>query len=418
MPIADSIFGSQSAARFLLLRAVSPIVAFQLPWIRTASYLGHVLRTASGNDSERARFAPLLGPKVALDEWMMALGTFAEIPTRAELRRIHAEVALAADLFEERGWLEDPTSYHETPPPLVAPRIRDARAGLTRYEHLQFESEYEPHADEPGRNRWLALLRNREAHAWMLRHPGRPRPWLVCVHGWRMGAPGVDLAAFAAQRLHRQLGFNVVLPVLPLHGPRAAGWSGAGFLAGDALNTVHAMAQAMWDLRRIISWVRAQGATRVGTYGLSLGGYTVALLATLEANLDCVVAGIAPSDFVTLGRTHSHPLIAALARYGAPPEHEARSALRVISPLAAPPRVPWANRYVFGGLADRMVPRRQVRALWEHWGRPRLAWYNGSHLSFAGEREVRALLREAFGQLREPPREEAADGVRPEAAVA
>jgi len=159
------------------------------------------------------------------------------------------------------------------------------------------------------------------------------------------------------------------------------------------------MAQAMWDLRRILSWIRLQGATPVGAYGLSLGGYTVALLATLEANLDCVIAGIAPSDFVELGRAHSHPLIAALARYGAPPEDQARSVLRVISPLAAPPRVPWPNRYIFGGLADRMVPRRQVRALWVEWRRQGLAGYNGSHLSFDREREVQALLREAFAKL-------------------
>jgi hypothetical protein len=214
-----------------------------------------------------------------------------------------------------------------------------------------------------------------------------------------MGAPAIDLAAFRAERLHRQLGFNVLLPVLPLHGPRATGWSGADFLGGDALNTVHAMAQAMWDVRRVLSWIRSQGSTGVGAYGLSLDGYTVALLATLEEKLDCVIAGIAPSGFVELGRAHSHPLIAAFDRYGAPPEAEARAAFRVISPLAAPPRVPWPNRYLFGGLADRMVPRRQVRALWEHWQRPRLAWYNGSHLSFGREREVRALLREAFAKL-------------------
>jgi hypothetical protein len=425
MAISDSILGS-SGARFLLLRAISPVVAFHLPWIRTANYLAHVLRTADarGDEPARARFGPLLGPKVALDEWMMALGGFAEIPKRADLRRIHAEVSLAADMFEDRGWVRDPTSYHDAPPPLVNPRIRSARVGLTRYERLQFESEYEPHAGEPGRNRWLALLRNRTAYAWVLRHGGHARPWIVCVHGWRMGVAAFDLAAFAAERLHRRLGLNVVLPVLPLHGPRATGamgamlWSGAGFLAGDALNTVHAMAQAMWDLRRILSWIRSQGATRVGAYGLSLGGYTVALLATLEANLDCVIAGIAPSDFVTLGRTHSHPLIAALARYGAPPEDEARTTLRVISPLAAPPLVPWPNRYLFGGLADRMVPRRQVRALWEHWGRPRLAWYNGSHLSFRGEREVRALLREAFAKLREIPRDQAVPVGQSRAAVA
>jgi len=46
-----------------------------------------------------------------------------------------------------------------------------------------------------------------------------------------------------------------------------------------------------------------------------------------------------------------------------------------------------------------MVPRRQVRALWEHWGRPQLAWYNGSHLSFSREREVEQLVSEALTKL-------------------
>ena len=403
MSISDSIFGSGRSAAFPLFRALSPIVALQLPWIRTASYLAHVFRTANGNgdgdEPARARFAALLGPKVALDEWMMALGTFGEIPTHADIERIHGEVSAAAEMFAARGWLRDPTSYHRKPPRLVSPKIRTKRIGFSNFEHLKFESEYEPHEGEPGRDRWLALEKNRTAHAWMLRHPDGERPWLVCVHGWRMGQPAVDLAAFRAARLHRQLGFNVLLAVLPLHGPRGAGWSGAGFLGGDALNTVHAMAQAMWDLRRILSWIRAQGATAIGTYGLSLGGYTVSLLATLEAELDCVIAGIAPSCFIDLGRAHSHPLISALVRYGAPPEQQARDVMRVISPLAAPPLVPFENRYLFGGLADRMVPRRQVRALWEHWARPKVAWYNGSHLSFVREREVRDLLQEALASL-------------------
>jgi hypothetical protein len=400
MAISGSIAGSRSRAGFLFLRTVSPIVALHIPWIRTASYLAHVCLNGRGGDDEPARphFAPLLAPKVMLDEWAMALASFGEIPTRDDVRRIHDEVSLAADLFERRGWVREPTGYHQTPPPLVEPKLRAKQTGSTRFEHLKFESGYEPYPDEPGYDRWLSYTPNHTAHAWVLRHAGR-RPWLICVHGWRMGAAALDLAAFGAERLHRELGFNVILPVLPLHGPRAIGWSGARFFAGDLLNTVHAMAQAMWDVRRILSWIRSQGATGVGAYGLSLGGYTVALLATLEEDLDCVIAGIAPSDFVSLARAHSHPLIAAFNRYGAPPEEEARHVLHVISPLAAPPRVPWPNRYLFGGLADRMVPRRQVRALWEHWQRPRLAWYNGSHLSFGREREVRALLREAFAKL-------------------
>jgi dienelactone hydrolase len=419
MAESHSLLGAEIPRGFPFVRAVSPLLALYLPWFRTANYLARLSLSGRGgiDETARARFAPLLGAKVALHEWALALGSFDEIPSRGDVRRIHVEVARATELFEARGWVGDPTSYHATPPPLCEPELRPKRTALARFEHLKFASEYEPYVGEPGRDRWLAYRENRTAHAWVLRHARKERPWLVCVHGWRMGVPAFDLAAFRAERLHRQLGFNVLMPVLPLHGPRSASWSGAGFLSGDALNTVHAMAQAMWDLRRMLSWIRLQDSTGIGVYGLSLGGYTVALLATLEANLDCVIVGIAPSDFVELGHAHSHPLIAALSRYGAPPKNEARSVFRVISPLAAPPRVPWPNRYIFGGLADRMVPRRQVRALWEHWKRPRLAWYNGSHLSFAGEREVRALLREAFGKLAQTAGEEPLAAERSRAAA-
>src|SRR5262245_15102393 len=117
MATAGSTFGSRKRAALLFVRAISPIVALHLPWIRTASYLAHVYRTGSDGDPIRARFAPMLAAKVALDEWAMALALFGAIPSRAGVIRIHDEVSRAADLFEQRGWVREPTSYHQTPPP-------------------------------------------------------------------------------------------------------------------------------------------------------------------------------------------------------------------------------------------------------------------------------------------------------------
>ena len=51
------------------------------------------------------------------------------------------------------------------------------RARFLPYRHLRFESEYEPHPDAPGRDRWLGYEPNRTGHAWLLKHPGPPRPW-------------------------------------------------------------------------------------------------------------------------------------------------------------------------------------------------------------------------------------------------
>ena len=60
----------------------------------------------------------------------------------------------------------------------ILARIDRRRVRGLDYEHLHFDSGYEPHPDEPGRERWLAYAANRTAHAWVVRHAGGERPWL------------------------------------------------------------------------------------------------------------------------------------------------------------------------------------------------------------------------------------------------
>jgi hypothetical protein len=60
------------------------------------------------------------------------------------------------------------------------------------------------------------------------------------------------------------------------------------------------------------------------------------------------------------------------------------------------PQVARDRRFLFAGIADSLAPRSQAMALWRHWGRPRLAWYPGSHSSFMLEPAVHELLLEAF----------------------
>ena len=339
-----------------------------------------------------------LAIKVAFDQLALASmvatrpGIFTrDIPRRAlEVREAHA-------LFERSGWLEKPESYHREPPALTTPALRWRRSLGFSFEHLSFESGYEPHSGEPGRERWLSYALNREAHAWVLRHADASRPWLVCIHGYGMGIPAVDLSAFETRRLHQGLGLNVICPVLPLHGPRKLGLrSGDGFLSGDFLDTVHAEAQAMWDLRRLLSWLRGNGATQIGVYGLSLGGYTTALLAGLDPGLACAIAGIPATDFSrVVARLAPHATLREIERLGLD-WSVLREVLSVISPLRLAPRIERDRLSIFGGTADHLVPADQVRDLWKHWGEPRMAWYPGSHLSFSREPQVRFLIDDAL----------------------
>jgi pimeloyl-ACP methyl ester carboxylesterase len=255
-------------------------------------------------------------------------------------------------------------------------------------------SSWTPADGVAGRERWMSYEANRIARATVLRHSGGPRPWIVCVHGTAMGRD-IDLQSFHARHLFNDLGCNVVLPILPLHGPRRnARRSDAQFPSIDPLDNVHGLAQAAHDVRRIIGWIGTQSPVAIGVQGVSLGGYVAALVAGLEASLDCVIAIIPVTDFPTLFRSQTPP--GMLARLT--PMLEPATALHsVVSPLRFDPSTPVARRFIAAGLVDRLVDAvGQVAPLWHHWEQPSIHWYPGGHIGCAIRRDVRWFVDAAL----------------------
>jgi hypothetical protein len=202
-----------------------------------------------------------------------------------------------------------------------------------------------------------------------------------------MGHARIDVALF--KRFHLGLGLNVVIPVLPLHGPRRVGWqSGSGFLGIDLVDTLHAEAQSVWDMRRLLSWVRAQDAPAVGAFGLSLGGYTTALFASVADGLDCVIPGIPLADITRMLDRHGSAHQMRYAKSRGFDLERASEMLRVVAPLVLRPKVPLEGRMIFGATADRLVAPDHVRDLWRHWDEPEIVWYDGAHVTFGSERRV------------------------------
>ncbi len=379
----------------LLLGGAQALLLLLLSAAGATSAAGHSLRHEPILEEVPPALPGLaLSAQVAVDEALLATILLSTpIPDRSGFARVRREMDLARAHFEAQGWLEKPVAYHESPPPLEQPEIRPASLPWLEYEHLSFESGFAPREGDPGRERWLAQRANRRAHAWMLRHRDADRPWLVCVHGYQMGQPWIDWGAFPPPWLHRRLGLNLLLPVLPLHGPRTEGRrSGDGFLAADALDSAHALAQTAWDLRRLLSWIRSQTRAPVGIIGYSLGGCATALVASLDDALACAIPGIPAVDLAGLFFHHGPIFDLQAARASGVDEASVREVLRVVSPLALTPRVPRERRYLFGAVGDRLVPPLQVRDLWRHWERPRLTWYQGGHLSFRLHAAVRQLV--------------------------
>ena len=265
------------------------------------------------------------------------------------------------------------------------------------YERLLFPSGWAPRPDEPGVDRWSGYEANHTASATVLRYRDEPRPWVVAIHGFATGYPFMDFVGLHALHLHRDLGLNVVMPVLPLHGPRKISRvSGEAFLSFDLINTVHGLTQAIWDIRRILSWVRAQDPQGVGLYGVSLGAYVASLLAGLDDGIDAVIAGIPVVDFPEMFRSQSPVHIRLRAV-----EHEildgnAEVVHRVVSPLTFPSRVPADRRFIFAGLGDRMAPPPQAHALWRHWDEPQIFWYGGNHVGYLWSKQVTAFLNDSL----------------------
>jgi hypothetical protein len=330
------------------------------------------------------RLTPALVSHVVMDESIMALAIGPNrFPRRADYERVGSELTAAREIFRQRGWLDDPASFHREPPPLVDPEVTTGWALGRRYERIWWPSDYSAHEGVPGADRWAAFEANRTASAWVLRHRDRPRPWLLCVHGFGTGSVFMDLVGFRAGHLHDELGVNVAAIVLPAHGSRKGGRiSGEEFLNFDMMNVVHGVAQGVWDIRRLLSWIRGQQPTGVGMFGVSLGGLMTALTAALEPDLDLALAGIPMVDFTDVIRHHAPHHLHMRAIEHNILDGTAQDVHRVVCPLTMPVAVPPESRAIFAGLGDRLVPTAQTQRLWTHWDRPESCWFPGNHVGY------------------------------------
>ena len=193
-----------------------------------------------------------------------------------------------------------------------------------------------------------------------------------------------DIDSLRVRHLHHDLGLNLMLPVLPLHGARRPGFGFDQQFVSNVypVNNVLGLGQAIWDLRRLFGWLRDdQGAPRVGLFGLSLGSYVASLLASLDGDLACVIAVVPNGDLasamgavepITRGHRRAHHLV-----------HGPRSALahQVVSPLVRPCRVPVEHRFVIAGQGDRIATAQGAVMLWRHWEQPEIDWHPRGHLT-------------------------------------
>lgn len=294
------------------------------------------------------------------------------------------------------------------PAPAALPRISSRRANplaerIARgtVENVSFTSGFE--AVNPAmRDTWRALGRNNTARFQHWRHDDGPRPTLCVIHGF-MGSPYLFNGLFFSLPWFFRSGYDVVLFTLPFHGRRAekhSPFSGFGYFSHGMSGFAEAMAQAVHDFRSVVDYLELTGVDRVALTGLSLGGYTSALLAAVEPRLQAVVPNVPVVSVESEIRDWfpANLLLHAGQRMGRIPDDEFATSTAFHSPLNYPPLVAKDRRLIITGLGDRLAPPEQAEMLWEHWDRCALHWFPGNHVLHVSQpaylRRMTAFLRE------------------------
>ncbi|MEM9192023.1 MAG: hypothetical protein AAGF12_22810 [Myxococcota bacterium] len=310
-----------------------------------------------------------------------------------ERKRILKELAHA---FREPEYFEEPDTFFSSSPlssvdgPAVdAEDVRAFQSG--RVVDLSWPSDYAPVCDEIAES-YQAHPGNQRAHGRAFFH-AEPRPAVILIHGYLGGVHAFEERLWPLDWLFRK-GLDPVLFVLPFHGLRSTGR--ARFPGPDLRVTIDGFRQSIHDLRSLVTYLLHRGAPAVGVMGMSLGGYTSALLSTVEPRLSFVVPFIplaSIADFIREGdrlvgtrsqRTEQHQLL--------------EDAHAVVSPLHRPCLTAPAGRLVVGAHGDRITPPGHAERLAEHLEAP-LEMFRGGHILQLGRSKGFRAVGKMLGGL-------------------
>jgi pimeloyl-ACP methyl ester carboxylesterase len=240
------------------------------------------------------------------------------------------------------------------------------------------EHEYRSHRDNQ-----TALLRTLN-----LRIKGKPMA--ILVNGFSSGHHLMERVAWPIREFNRQ-GVGVSLFALPFHGPRGHAFP-PEWPQQDTAFTIEGFRQAIWDLQIAIRAMRDAGASEVGVVGMSLGGYTAALLATATSDVDFVLSYIPIASIPDV--MNDNDLVPGTGDIQRALYEGYREQLVPITPVCRMPKVEPKRVAIISGEFDRLATVRHGARLADHFG-TELVTFPGSHI--VQNRRARAFRKALEG---------------------
>ncbi len=218
------------------------------------------------------------------------------------------------------------------------------------------------------------------------------RPMAILVNGFSSGHHLIERVAWPMREFHRQ-GFGISLFALPFHGPRGHAFP-PEWPQQDTAFTIEGFRQAIWDLQIAIRAMREAGASEVGVVGMSLGGYTASLLATVTSDVDFVVGFIPIASVPDV--MNDNDLVPGEGDVQQRLYEGYREHLVPITPVCRAPKIDPGRMAIISGEFDRLATVEHGNRLAAHFG-CKLITYPGGHL--IQHRRAKAF-REALTHIR------------------
>ena len=265
------------------------------------------------------------------------------------------------------------------------------------FEKLSWASSYE--TDNAEADNYAQHAHNRRVCAYHWRHENKCRPTIIFLHGFAASAWQLNSYFMRMEQMYHR-GYDVVLATLPHHGVRSGKgrWlSGFNYISGGIHHLNHSVVQSTFDIRYLMDYLVVNlEAEQVGLCGMSLGGYTAALMAGLDSRFKFVMP-IVPIVSIPDAMLAWRPLDRAIKKIIA--DHKVdistlRNTMAAHSPLSFSPLLESNKLMIVAGVGDKMAPPTHAEQLQSHWGDCNIHWFRGSHvMPLERQRTLQAKLR-------------------------
>jgi pimeloyl-ACP methyl ester carboxylesterase len=202
------------------------------------------------------------------------------------------------------------------------------------------------------------------------------RPTAMLLHGWN-GESGYDWQfPYLAWRLNRKR-INALIFELPYHAQRKPRVPAPvrNFISHDFLRMAEAVRQSLWDATALSNWLRQQGVTSAGLWGVSLGAWLTGLLACHDPRWRCAVL---LTPVVRMDHAFDHLPFCAPIRRG---QEGLDLTLQRFNLGAHRPLLKREQLLFVESTFDQFAPMETVEELWSSWGRPEIWRYQHGHIS-------------------------------------